>query len=151
MPIVSELFFAIFIAVGFLHNIGFAALGVFLGVHGWSWFCNRIHPRSGWQTEYYLWYVNPAVLMLALPMRYLRQMDWRGCVHWCLLFTYLEFSSNSPAIELPMFTTNLLGISNIVGSLLLQGLPMGLYSTALTVKEMENPSFAPQYHAKTNC
>ena len=138
LPIItSELFFAIFIAVGFfLHTFGFAALGVILACMAGVGSATAYIILSGWQTEFYLWYVNLAVLMLALPMR--TDVKWTGAVAFIgvYCFTYLEFSSNSPAVELPMFTINVLGISNIVGSLLLLGLPMGLYSTAL-VKEKE--------------
>lgn len=138
IPIIgSELFFALFITIGFfLHTLGFAASGLVLACTAGVGSATGHIILTGWQTEFYLWYVSLAVLLLALPIRTV--VKWICAISFISVycFTYLEFSANTPAVELPMSTINALGISNIVGTLLIVGLPMGIYSTAL-VKEKE--------------
>ena len=48
---------------------------------------------------------------------------------YCLF--YLLFSENKPIYEIPSITENILGLSNIFGSLLVLGMPMGMYSLYL--------------------
>ena len=49
---------------------------------------------------------------------------------------FLTFSGTQPSIEISEWVQNILGLSNIIGSLLILGLPMAMYSFFL-VQERE--------------
>ena len=70
-PIVGwELLFASIIAGGFfLHTIGFAAIGVVIACVAGLASATCFIVLTGWETALYLWYVNLAVLILAVPIR----------------------------------------------------------------------------------
>ena len=90
----------------------------------------------GWSTAFYLWYVNLAVLLLAVPIS--NRIKWPIAICFIGVYSlaYLFLSGSQPVFEIPALTRDVLAISNIIGALLILGLPMGLYSKFL-VEERE--------------
>ena len=130
--VLSELFFASFIAFGFiLHTLGFAKFGVILsciaGVGSATGFIFLI----GWNSFFHLWYINLAILIIAVPL------NTRLKVFLALVFIsiysymFISFSEMEPLYKINDLTESIIGVSNIVGSLLVLGLPMGMYSIFL--------------------
>ncbi len=135
--IAVELMFAVIIAVGFcLHTYGFAATGVIIACLAGVGSATGFIVLTGWDTAFYLWYVNLAVLLLAVPLR----LDIKCPIAICFIilycYAYLTLRGAEPMVLLPEATVQVLGLSNIFGALLILGLPMGLYSKFL-VEERE--------------
>ena len=132
-PIVfSELFFASFVGVGFiLHTIGFAKFGVILSCIAGVGSATAFTYLTGWNSFFHLWYVNLAILIIAVPIE-LRLKTFLALIFisvYCFMF--LLFYEVKPVYQIEMVTESILGISNILGSLLVLGLPMGMYSIYL--------------------
>ncbi|MFL2818728.1 MAG: adenylate/guanylate cyclase domain-containing protein [Candidatus Puniceispirillales bacterium] len=132
-PIVfSELFFASFVGVGFiLHTIGFAKFGVILSCIAGVGSATAFTYLTGWNSFFHLWYVNLAILIIAVPID-LRLKTFLALIFisvYCFMF--LLFYEVKPVYQIEMVTESILGISNILGSLLVLGLPMGMYSIYL--------------------
>ena len=130
--VLSELFFASFIFLGFiLHTIGFAKVGVILSCLAGVGSATAFIFMLGWNSFFHLWYINLAILIIAVPL------DIRLKVFLALIFIsiyssmFLLFSDLEPFYKIENTTLSILGLSNIIGSLLVLGLPMGMYSLFL--------------------
>ena len=74
----------VIIGAGFiLHTIGFAAIGVVIACVAGVASATCFIVLTGWATAFYLWYVNLAVLILAVPIR--------GWIKWSIAFLSLLF------------------------------------------------------------
>ena len=130
--VLSELFFASFIAFGFiLHTLGFAKFGVLLpciaGVGSATAFIFLI----GWNSFFHLWYINLAILIIAVPLD-IRLKAFLALVFISIYsYMFISFSEMEPLYKINDLTESIIGVSNIVGSLLVLGLPMGMYSIFL--------------------
>ena len=132
-PIIfSELFFASFIGVGFiLHTIGFAKFGVILSCIAGVGSATAYTYLLGWNSFFHLWYINLAILIIAVPLD-LRLKTFLAIIFisvYCSMFLF--FYDVKPLYQIEKITESILGISNILGSLLVLGLPMGMYSIFL--------------------
>ena len=130
--ILSELFFAIFIGLGFLlHTLGFAQLGIILSCIAGIGSASSFNFLIGWSTFFHLWYINLAILIIAVPIKLKIKLGLALAFIgvYCLMFIF--FSDIKPLYEISSITENILGLSNIFGSLLVLGLPMGMYSLYL--------------------
>ena len=130
--VLSELFFASFIAFGFiLHTLGFAKFGVILSCIAGVGSATAFIFLIGWNSFFHLWYINLAILIIAVPL------DIRLKVFLALVFIsiysymFISFSEMEPLYKINDLTESIIGVSNIVGSLLVLGLPMGMYSIFL--------------------
>ena len=130
--IFSELFFASFVGVGFiLHTIGFAKSGVILSCIAGVGSATAFTYLIGWNSFFHLWYINLAILIIAVPLD-LRLKTFLAVIFisvYCSMFLF--FYDVKPIYQIEKLTESLLGISNILGSLLILGLPMGMYSIFL--------------------
>ena len=132
-PIIfSELFFASFVGVGFiLHTIGFAKFGVILSCIAGVGSATAYTYLLGWNSFFHLWYINLAILIIAVPLD-LRLKTFLAIIFisvYCSMFLF--FYDVKPLYQIEKITESILGISNILGSLLVLGLPMGMYSIFL--------------------
>ncbi len=132
-PIIfSELFFASFVGVGFiLHTIGFAKFGVILSCIAGVGSATAYTYLLGWNSFFHLWYINLAILIIAVPLD-LRLKTFLAIIFisvYCSMFLF--FYDVKPFYQIEKLTESILGISNILGSLLVLGLPMGMYSIFL--------------------
>ena len=130
--ILSELFFAIFIGLGFLlHTLGFAQLGIILSCIAGIGSASSFNILIGWSTFFHLWYINLAILIIAVPIKLKIKLGLALAFIgvYCLMFIF--FSDIKPLYEISSITENILGLSNIFGSLLVLGMPMGMYSLYL--------------------
>ena len=132
-PIIfSELFFASFVGVGFiLHTIGFAKFGVILSCIAGVGSATAYTYLLGWNSFFHLWYINLAILIIAVPLD-LRLKTFLAIIFisvYCSMFLF--FYDVKPLYQIEKLTESILGISNILGSLLVLGLPMGMYSIFL--------------------
>ena len=127
-----ELFFASFVGVGFtLHTIGFAKFGVILSCIAGVGSATAYTYLLGWNSFFHLWYINLAILIIAVPLD-LRLKTFLAIIFisvYCSMFLY--FYDVKPLYQIEKLTESILGISNILGSLLVLGLPMGMYSIFL--------------------
>ena len=130
--IFSELFFASFIALGFLmHTLGFAQWGIILSCIAGIGSATAFNFLIGWSTFFHLWYINLAILIIAVPLKIWLKLSLALSFIGIYCFFYLLFSESKPIFEIPSITENILGLSNIFGSLLVLGMPMGMYSLYL--------------------
>ena len=130
--ILSEIFFAIFIGLGFLlHTLGFAQLGIILSCIAGIGSASSFNILIGWSTFFHLWYINLAILIIAVPIKLKIKLGLALAFIgvYCLMFIF--FSDIKPLYEISSITENILGLSNIFGSLLVLGMPMGMYSLYL--------------------
>ena len=130
--IFSEIFFASFIALGFfLHTLGFAQLGVIISCIAGICSATAFNFLLGWSTFFHLWYINLAILIIAVPLKigFKSSLALIFVGVYCAMFLFL--SDNRPKYEISSITENILGLSNIFGSLLVLGMPMGMYSLYL--------------------
>ena len=130
--VLSELFFASFVAFGFiLHTLGFAKFGVILSCIAGVGSATAFIFLIGWNSFFHLWYINLAILIIAVPL------DIRLKAFLALAFIsiysymFISFSEIEPLYKINDLTESIIGVSNIVGSLLVLGLPMGMYSIFL--------------------
>ena len=66
----SELFFSSFIFVGFiLHTMGFAQVGIIISCFAGIISATSFNFLLGWSTFFHLWYINLAILILAVPLK----------------------------------------------------------------------------------
>ena len=130
--IFSELFFASFIALGFLlHTLGFAQWGIIVSCMAGIGSATAFNILIGWSTFFHLWYINLAILIIAVPLKIWLKLSLALSFIGIYCLFYLLFSESKPIFEIPSITENILGLSNIFGSLLVLGMPMGMYSLYL--------------------
>jgi class 3 adenylate cyclase len=130
--VLSELFFASFIAFGFiLHTLGFAKLGVILSCIAGVGSATAFIFLIGWNSFFHLWYINLAILIIAVPLD-IRLKAFLALVFISIYsYMFISFSEMEPLYKINDLTESIIGVSNIVGSLLVLGLPMGMYSIFL--------------------
>ena len=130
--ILSELFFASFIAFGFiLHTLGFAKFGVILSCIAGVGSATAFIFLIGWNSFFHLWYINLAILIIAVPLD-IRLKSFLALVFISIYsYMFISFSEMEPLYKINDLTESIIGVSNIVGSLLVLGLPMGMYSIFL--------------------
>ena len=130
--ILSELFFASFIAFGFiLHTLGFAKFGVLLSCIAGVGSATAFIFMIGWNSFFHLWYINLAILIIAVPLD-IRLKAFLALVFISIYsYMFISFSEMEPLYKINDLTESIIGVSNIVGSLLVLGLPMGMYSIFL--------------------
>ena len=130
--ILSELFFASFIAFGFiLHTLGFAKFGVILSCIAGVGSATAFIFLIGWNSFFHLWYINLAILIIAVPLD-IRLKAFLALVFISIYsYMFISFSEMEPLYKINDLTESIIGVSNIVGSLLVLGLPMGMYSIFL--------------------
>ena len=132
-----ELGFAAIIGVGFLmHTFGFAQAGVITSCLAGVGSATAFIVLLGWGTMFHLWYVNLAVLLIAVPLRVVLKAILAGLIIILYGGMFFYFSNHDGYVNAPQITLNLLGLSNIFGTLLVLGIPMGMYSKFL-VEERE--------------
>ena len=130
--IFSELFFASFIALGFLlHTLGFAQWGIIVSCLAGIGAATAFNFLIGCSTFFHLWYINLAILIIAVPLKIWLKLSLALSFIGIYCLFYLLFSESKPIFEIPSITENILGLSNIFGSLLVLGMPMGMYSLYL--------------------
>ena len=130
--IFSELFFASFIALGFLlHTLGFAQWGIIVSCIAGIGSGTAFNFLIGWSTFFHRWYINLAILIIAVPLKIWLKLSLALSFIGIYCLFYLLFSESKPIYEIPSITENILGLSNIFGSLLVLGMPMGMYSLYL--------------------
>ena len=127
--VLSELFFASFIAFGFiLHTLGFAKFGVILSCIAGVGSATAFIFLIGWNSFFHLWYINLAILIIAVPLD-IRLKAFLALVFISIYsYMFISFSEMEPLYKINDLTESIIGVSNIVGSLLVLGLPMGMYS-----------------------
>ena len=130
--VLSELFFASFIAFGFiLHTLGFAKFGVILSCIAGVGSATAFIFLIGWNSFFHLWYINLAILIIAVPLD-IRLKAFLALVFISIYsYMFISFSEMEPLYKINDLTESIIGVSNIVGSLLILGLPMGMYSIFL--------------------
>ncbi len=130
--VLSELFFASFIAFGFiLHTLGFAKFGVILSCIAGVGSATAFIFLIGWNSFFHLWYINLAILIIAVPLD-IRLKSFLALVFISIYsYMFISFSEMEPLYNINDLTESVIGVSNIVGSLLVLGLPMGMYSIFL--------------------
>ena len=130
--VLSELFFASFIAFGFiLHTLGFAKFGVILSCIAGVGSATAFIFLIGWNSFFHLWYINLAILIIAVPLD-IRLKAFLALVFISIYsYMFISFSEMEPLYKINDLTESVIGVSNIVGSLLVLGLPMGMYSIFL--------------------
>ena len=130
--VLSELFFASFIAFGFiLHTLGFAKFGVILSCIAGVGSATAFIFLIGWNSFFHLWYINLAILIIAVPLD-IRLKSFLALVFISIYsYMFISFSEMEPLYRINDLTESIIGVSNIVGSLLVLGLPMGMYSIFL--------------------
>ena len=130
--VLSELFFASFIAFGFiLHTLGFAKFGVILSCIAGVGSATAFIFLIGWNSFFHLWYINLAILIIAVPLN-IRLKVFLALVFISIYsYMFISFSEMEPLYKINDLTESVIGVSNIVGSLLVLGLPMGMYSIFL--------------------
>ena len=114
-----------------MHTIGFAKFGVILSCIAGVGSATAFTYLTGWNSFFHLWYVNLAILIIAVPID-LRLKTFLALIFisvYCSMFLF--FYDVKPIYQIEKLTESLLGISNILGSLLILGLPMGMYSIFL--------------------
>ena len=130
--VLSELFFASFIAFGFiLHTLGFAKFGVIVSCIAGVGSATAFIFLIGWNSFFHLWYINLAILIIAVPLD-IRLKSFLALVFISIYsYMFISFSEMEPLYKINNLTESIIGVSNIVGSLLVLGLPMGMYSIFL--------------------
>ena len=130
--VLSELFFASFITIGFiLHTLGFAKFGVILSCLAGVGSATAFIFMIGWNSFFHLWYINLAILIIAVPLN-IRLKVFLALVFISIYsYMFISFSEMEPLYKINDLTESIIGVSNIVGSLLVLGLPMGMYSIFL--------------------
>ncbi len=130
--VLSELFFASFITFGFiLHTLGFAKFGVILSCIAGVGSATAFIFLIGWNSFFHLWYINLAILIIAVPLD-IRLKSFLALVFISIYsYMFISFSEMEPLYKINDLTESVIGVSNIVGSLLVLGLPMGMYSIFL--------------------
>jgi adenylate cyclase len=132
-----DLGFAAIVGVGFvLHTLGWAQLGVIVSCLGGVGAASALIILFGWDPFFHLWYINLAILLIAVPIRTVVKVGLALSFTALYCFMFIYVADRTPVLEISPITVNILGVSNIVGSLLILGLPMGMYAIELA-KERE--------------
>ena len=137
LVIFAEICFASIIALGFLlHTLGYAQVGVVISCLAGVGSATAFIILLGWDSMFHLWYINLAILLIAVPIRISLKTALAGLIILLYGGMFFNFSSQDGYVNVPYLTGSLLGLSNIFGTLLVLGIPMGMYSKFL-VQERE--------------
>ena len=139
LVVLTELAFGVVVGIGFLlHTLGRAALGVLIACLGGIGSATAFLILLGWNGYFHLWYLNLAILLIAVPINI-----WiKSCLALSFIslyvFMFFFYSNVQPIVAADEIVLQLIAISNIVGSLLMLGLPMALYSHYLVEERIKS-------------
>lgn len=136
-----ELTFATMVGVGFLlHTIGRAEVGVLLACLGGVGSATAYILLLGWDVYFHIWYLNLAILLIAVPLRGWIKWSWASAFLLIDVLMFLFVSESQPLISATPGVIQFLGVFNILGSLFLLGLPMAMYSHFLVLERKKSES-----------
>ena len=116
--------------------MGYAQVGVIISCLAGVGSATAFITLLGWDSMFHLWYINLAILLIAVPIRISLKTALAGLIILLYGGMFFTFSGQDGYVNVPHLTGNLLGLSNIFGTLLVLGIPMGMYSKFL-VQERE--------------
>ena len=120
LVVLTELAFGVVVGIGFLlHTLGRAALGVLIACLGGIGSATAFLILLGWNGYFHLWYLNLAILLIAVPINI-----WiKSCLALSFIslyvFMFFFYSNVQPIVAADEIVLQLIAISNIVGSLLM--------------------------------
>ena len=135
--VATEFAFAFLVGIGFvLHTLGWAQIGVIVSCIGGVGAATAFIFLLGWGPFFHLWYINLAILLIAVPIQIAIKVSLAVSfiLLYCVMFIFV--ADRPPVIDADPMVLHILGVSNIIGSLLILGLPMGMYAIELA-KERE--------------
>ncbi len=136
-----EITFATVVGVGFLlHTTGRAEVGVLLACLGGVGSATAYILLLGWDVYFHIWYLNLAILLIAVPLRGWIKWSWASAFLLIDVLMFLFVSESQPLISATPGVIQFLGVSNILGSLFLLGLPMAMYSHFLVLEREKSES-----------
>ena len=136
-----EITFATVVGVGFLlHTTGRAEVGVLLACLGGVGSATAYILLLGWDVYFHIWYLNLAILLIAVPLRGWIKWSWASAFLLIDVLMFLFVSESQPLISATPGVIQFLGVSNILGSLFLLGLPMAMYSHFLVLERKKSES-----------
>lgn len=136
-----EIAFATVVGFGFLlHTIGRAEIGVLLACVGGVGSATAYILLLGWDPYFHIWYLNLAILLIAVPLKGWVKWSWASVFLLIDVAMFLLVSDLEPLIAAAPGVINFLGVFNILGSLVLLGLPMAMYSHFLVLERKKSES-----------
>ena len=136
-----EITFATVVGIGFLlHTTGRAEAGVLLACLGGVGSATAYILLLGWDVYFHIWYLNLAILLIAVPLRGWIKWSWASVFLLIDVLMFVFVSESQPLISATPGVIQFLGISNILGSLFLLGLPMAMYSHFLVLERKKSES-----------
>ena len=136
-----EITFATVVGIGFLlHTTGRAEAGVLLACLGGVGSATAYILLLGWDVYFHIWYLNLAILLIAVPLRGWIKWSWASVFLLIDVLMFVFVSESQPLISATPGVIQFLGVSNIVGSLFLLGLPMAMYSHFLVLERKKSES-----------
>ena len=136
-----EITFATVVGIGFLlHTTGRAEAGVLLACLGGVGSATAYILLLGWDVYFHIWYLNLAILLIAVPLRGWIKWSWASVFLLVDVLMFVFVSESQPLISATPGVIQFLGVSNIVGSLFLLGLPMAMYSHFLVLERKKSES-----------
>ena len=79
--IFAELCIASIIGLGFLlHTLGYAQIGVIISCLAGVGSATVFITLLGWDSMFHLWYINLAILLIAVPIRISLKSAWAGLI-----------------------------------------------------------------------
>ncbi|MDC3058058.1 adenylate/guanylate cyclase domain-containing protein [Litorivicinus sp.] len=136
-----EITFATVVGIGFLlHTTGRAEAGVLLACLGGVGSATAYILLLGWDVYFHIWYLNLAILLIAVPLRGWIKWSWASVFLLVDVLMFVFVSESQPLIPATPAVIQFLGVSNILGSLFLLGLPMAMYSHFLVLERKKSES-----------
>ncbi len=136
-----EITFATVVGIGFLlHTTGRAEAGVLLACLGGVGSATAYILLLGWDVYFHIWYLNLAILLIAVPLRGWIKWSWASVFLLIDVLMFVFVSESQPLISAIPGVIQFLAVSNIVGSLFLLGLPMAMYSHFLVLERKKSES-----------
>ena len=135
----TELAFGLIVGLGFfLHTMGRAAFGVLIACLGGIGSATAFLVLLGWNGYFHLWYLNLAVLLIAVPINIWIKSCLASSFISVYVFMFFFYSNAQPIVAADEVVLQLIAMSNIIGSLLMLGLPMALYSHYLVEERIKS-------------
>ena len=136
-----EITFVTVVGIGFLlHTTGRAEAGVLLACLGGVGSATAYILLLGWDVYFHIWYLNLAILLIAVPLRGWIKWSWASVFLLVDVLMFVFVSESQPLIPATPAVMQFLGVSNILGSLFLLGLPMAMYSHFLVLERKKSES-----------
>ena len=136
-----EITFVTVVGIGFLlHTTGRAEAGVLLACLGGVGSATAYILLLGWDVYFHIWYLNLAILLIAVPLRGWIKWSWASVFLLVDVLMFVFVSESQPLIPATPAVIQFLGVSNILGSLFLLGLPMAMYSHFLVLERKKSES-----------